>query len=64
LQVERLTRAVRALDDALLQGDLAAVEPLMKVIEKLDRHHGLAKPQPAAPPRLIAIPPRRTRSGA
>lgn len=33
LQVERLNLALRAIDDALLVGDLSAVEPLLKVTE-------------------------------
>ena len=55
LQVERLTRALRAIDDALLAGDIAAVDPLLKVIEKLDRYHGVGSPAQPPPPRLLAI---------
>ena len=55
VQVERLTNAIKAIDRAIVDGDYLAVDPLLKVIEKLDRYHGLARPQavaPADPPRL------------
>jgi len=48
LQNERLSRAVRALEDALLNGDIAAVDPLLRVLDRLDRYNALG--QPAAPP--------------
>ena len=57
VQVERLANAIKSIDRAILDGDYLAVDPLLKVIEKLDRYHGLAWPQaPAAPapPRLQA----------
>ena len=41
LQVERLNKALRTIDCALEFGDVGAVDPLLKVIEKLDRYHGL-----------------------
>ncbi len=41
LQIERLNKALRAIDCALEFGDAGAVGPLLKVIEKLDRYHGL-----------------------
>ena len=56
LQVERLNKAICAIDMAIEKGDLAAVEPLLKVAEKLDRYHGVgaraASPPAEAPPRL------------
>jgi hypothetical protein len=58
LQVERLTYAISSIDHALSEGDYHAVDPLLKVIEKLDRYHGVARPRaveaPGAPPRLEA----------
>jgi hypothetical protein len=42
LQVTRLTRALRVVDDALQLCDLKAVEPLVKIVGLLDRYHGLA----------------------
>ena len=53
LQVTRLTKALRVVDDALELGDLKAVEPLLKVLGMLDRYHALAAAGPAA------IEPRR-----
>ncbi len=50
LQVERLNLALRAIDDALLVGDLSAVEPLLKVTERLDRYNALAHREPAVEP--------------
>jgi hypothetical protein len=59
LQVERLTYAIKTIDHALAQGDYHAVDPLLKVIEKLDRYHGIGRSRPAdsheaPPPRLEA----------
>ena len=58
LQVERLTYAIKCIDHALAQGDYHAVDPLLKVIEKLDRYHGVGRSRnleaPEAPPRLEA----------
>jgi hypothetical protein len=58
LQVLRLTKAMRVVDLNLENGDLKAVEPLLKVIAQLDKYHGLSLPAPgpAAPPPLA--PPR------
>jgi len=47
LQTARLTKALRAADDAIEQGDLKAIDPLVKVIGALDRYQGLAAPAPA-----------------
>ena len=59
VQVERLTAAIPCIDSAILAGDYRAVDPLLKVIEKLDRYHGLAWPHaPACPP------PARLRTAA
>jgi hypothetical protein len=58
LQVERLTYAIKSIDHALAQGDYHAVDPLLKVIEKLDRYHGVGRSRAAetaeAPKRLEA----------
>jgi DNA-binding CsgD family transcriptional regulator len=50
VQVERLTNAIKCIDRAILAGDYLAVDPLLKVIEKLDRYHALPWPHPAAAP--------------
>lgn len=59
LQVARLTKAMRAVDDALERGDLKAVDPLLKLVGALDRYHGLtaraALPGPAAEPLRLAV---------
>jgi hypothetical protein len=41
LQVDRLTRALRAADGRVERGDMKAVAPLIKLIGALDRCHGL-----------------------
>ncbi len=56
LQVMRLTKALRAVDLNLENGDLKAVEPLLKVIAQLDKYHGLTWAAPA-PPLALAAPP-------
>jgi len=50
VQVERLTGAIQCIDRAILDGDYRAVDPLLKVIEKLDRYHGLAWPHAPVSP--------------
>jgi hypothetical protein len=57
LQVTRLTRALRVVDDALQLCDLKAVEPLVKIVGLLDRYHGLAAA--SATNRQAAVEPRR-----
>ena len=56
LQVMRLTKALRVVDLNLENGDLKAVEPLLKVIAQLDKYHGLTWAAPA-PPLALAAPP-------
>ncbi len=41
LQVNRLTRALRSADDLVERGDMRAVAPFIKLVEALDRYHGL-----------------------
>jgi hypothetical protein len=60
LQTARLTKALRAADDAIETGDLKAIEPLLKVIGALDRYQGLALATPAPvrharPPAPLAL---------
>jgi hypothetical protein len=60
LQVLRLTKAMRVVDLDLDNGDLRAVEPLLKVIAQLDKYHALGLPAPGAapaPPRLAPARP-------
>lgn len=42
MQVERLTKALRAIDLHIDRGDLTAVDPLVKVVNALDRYHAFA----------------------
>ena len=49
MQVDRLGRAMRVASDALARGDLRAIGPFIRVIDRLDRYQALAqetKPQP------------------
>ncbi len=55
LQTARLTKALRAADDAIEQGDLKAIDPLVKVIGALDRYQGLVAAT-TAPTRLARDP--------
>jgi DNA-binding CsgD family transcriptional regulator len=67
LQVDRLTRALRSMDDLVERGDVRAVKPLVSLVGALDRYHGLdaswrrdpsflaaPAPAPAAPLALSA----------
>jgi hypothetical protein len=56
LQVTRLTKALRVVDCSLEEGDLKAVEPLVKVLGMLDRYHGLGA---AGATNREAVEPRR-----
>ena len=43
LQIDRICRAVRAAGAALERGDVRAVGPFLKAVEKLDRYHVIAR---------------------
>ena len=43
MQIDRLGQAMRVAGDALARGDVRAVGPFIKVIEKLDRYQSLAR---------------------
>jgi hypothetical protein len=67
LQVARLTKALRLADVAIERGDLKAVQALVKIVNSLDRYHGLnwrsnSQARPGsfavlAPPAAPALPP-------
>jgi hypothetical protein len=57
LQTARLTKALRAADDAIERGELKAIDPLVKLIGALDRYQGLAAPTPAPIPPTHAPAP-------
>jgi hypothetical protein len=43
MQIDRLGQAMRVAGDALAQGDIRAVAPFIKALEKLDRYQSLAR---------------------
>ena len=43
MQIDRLGQAMRVAGDALARGDVRAVAPFIKVVEKLDRYQSLAR---------------------
>ena len=43
LQLERLAPAMRLAGEAIAEGDVAAIAPLMKVLDRLDRYQKVAK---------------------
>ncbi|MGD1016398.1 MAG: hypothetical protein ABR863_08165 [Roseiarcus sp.] len=57
LQVMRLTKAMRVVDLNLENGDLKAVEPLLKVMAQLDKYHALSLAAPEPPPLALPAPP-------
>jgi hypothetical protein len=57
LQVLRLTKAMRVVDLNLENGDLKAVEPMLKVMAQLDKYHAPSWAAPAPPPLALARPP-------
>ena len=56
IQVDRLNHAIKAVDDAILHGDYHAVDALLKLVEKLDRYHGLARALAAVPDPTPLLP--------
>ncbi len=67
LQVARLNKAMRLIDDKIDRGELRAIGPMVKVVRALDRYHGLSDaaraalpaPAPAPAPQALAAPPLR-----
>ena len=57
LQVLQLTKAMRVVDLNLENGDLKAVEPMLKVMAQLDKYHALSWVAPAPPPLALAARP-------
>ena len=61
VQVARLNKALRVVDERLDKGDPKAAAPLIRLVAALDRYHGLApaRPAPESPPPLAlpAAPP-------
>jgi hypothetical protein len=43
MQIERLGRAMRVAGDAMEEGDLRAIGPFIRAIDRLDRYQGLAR---------------------
>jgi hypothetical protein len=60
-QVDRLTRALRSMDDLVERGDVRAVKPLINLVGALDRYHGLDaryRREPLLEPSLLSGPER------
>ena len=47
VQVARLNKALRVVDELVDKGDPKAVAPLIRLVAALDRYHGLAPARPA-----------------
>ncbi len=64
LQIARVGEAMVVAHTMMLQGDLQALDRLIKLNGELDRYHGFGREQlpapaePPAPPRLVAPPQR------
>jgi hypothetical protein len=65
LQIRRLSEAMLVSYSAMSDGDLRAVDKVIKVVRELDRYHGFAPDRnapsyapslPAAPPPRLALP--------
>jgi hypothetical protein len=68
LQIRRLSEAMLVAYSAMSDGDLHAVDHVVKIVRELDRYHGfgphsnaqsLAGPGPAGPPLALPAPPAR-----
>ena len=68
LQIRRLSEAMLVAYSAMSNGDLHAVDHVVKIVRELDRYHGfgpysnaqrLAGPGPAEPPLALPAPPAR-----
>src|SRR5271170_3350961 len=61
VQVARLHKALRVVDELVDKGDPKAVAPLIRLVAALDRYHGLAPARPApetpSPPLALPAPP-------
>jgi hypothetical protein len=61
VQVARLHKALRVVDELVDKGDPKAVTPLIRLVAALDRYHGLAPARPApetpSPPLALPAPP-------
>jgi hypothetical protein len=61
LQIARLNDALMAASSKMLEGDMAALDRVVKIVAELDRYHGLAQAlerrESAARPLALAPPP-------
>jgi hypothetical protein len=67
LQIERLNGALAAAHGKMLDGDMAGLDRVLKVVAELDRYHGLGRaplspPPLEKPPALLAGPHQRARA--
>jgi hypothetical protein len=57
LQVHRLSAAMIVSHTMMMEGDLQAVDRMIRLARELDRYHGFAQaPRPPDPPRRLAAP--------
>ena len=49
LQIRRLEAMIGKLSDMTSEGDMSAVAPLLKVLDRMDRYHGFGKGMAIAP---------------
>jgi len=49
MQIDRLSRAMRVAGEALARGDIRAIGPFIRVIDRLDRYQAIAREKAARP---------------
>src|SRR5271168_1425732 len=64
IQIARLSEAIIVARTMMMEGDLQAMDRLIKLTRELDRYHGFGKapvslPEPAPPRRLLTGPRRQ-----
>jgi hypothetical protein len=68
LQIARLNDALMVVHDKVLEGDIAGVDRLLKVVAELDRYHGLAQaveaPGSFSGARVALVAPQRAAPAA
>ncbi len=63
LQIGRLSDAMMVAYTAMMEGNMHALDRVLRIVGELDRYHGLGGARPSRPPaRGGRLPPRRPRS--